>query len=377
MSSGTSQGRPTVRRTRTVALAAAVVAAIAAGGCAEEASGPDVAIGDDTTTDGDVGANVGEFAATTDYLVSVADATEGQTYRIAVDMAMQMGGQGTSFDVDGRLMTGEVDGDRTSMTMDLGVLFDDMADQLPAGEAPADMFGDDLTMDMVTDGTTMYLRAPFFAALAGTAGSAGASPGDLGPLTELAELGDGWGRVDMAQVSPSAVASAAGAQTVDPEVYLAIVSRGDDVRDLGADSIDGVEVRGLGATVTYEDMVAAQGMDIDDALGQVPADASGAVEALRSMEMPIEVWVDGDDRLRRISFAFDMADMVADLDVAERPPADFAMAFDMTMTLSDYDDPSIDIEVPEASVDLTEAFLELSELEGVGGSPAGSPFGNA
>jgi hypothetical protein len=364
MRSGTRDRRRTGRWMAVVTAAAAGLVVVA--GCAREASGPDVATGEDAPADDVVGADVGEFAASSEYIASVADATEGQTYRVAVDMAMQTGGEGMSFDVAGQLMTGEVDGDRSSMTMDLGALFDDMADQFPAGAAPTDMFGEDVTMQMVTDGTTMYLRAPFFAAMADMVGAAGGSAGDLGPLADMAELGDQWGRVDMAQVSPSSVASLAGAQSVDPEAYLEIIARGQDVQDLGTDTIDGVEVRGLGATVNYEDMVAAQGADIDDALGQVPADGGDVVGALSSMEVPIEVWVDGDNRLRRIHFAVDMADMFAGLDEPNRPPADVAMAFQMTMTFSDYDDPSIDIEVPEASVDLTDAFLALSELGGAG-----------
>jgi hypothetical protein len=348
-----------------VAVAASAAAAMAAVGCAREAGGPDVATGEDAPAEDVVGADIGEFAATSEYLVDVADATEGQTYRVAVDVAMTMAGGAQGFNIDGTLMTGEVDGEMSHMALDMGVIFDDMAGQLPAGEAPpAELLDGDLSMEMITDGTTLYLRAPFFASLADMAAAEGAS-GGLGPMGDLAELGDSWGSIDLARVSPSAVASAAGAQSADPAAFLEFVRQADDVHELGTDTIDGEEVRGLGATLSYEDMLAAQGTDIESQMS-LPDSAMGP---LRALEVPIEVWIDGDDQVRRISISFDLSDMLGDV-VSDPSAPSVAMDFATTMTFSDYGDESIEIQVPDASVDLTDAFVELGELGGVG--PAGA-----
>ena len=118
---------PRARRARRALVATLAAAAVGGGpACATEAdlSGPDVDV---------VGG--GEFAATSAYLTAVADGTDGLTYRISMDMAMRFTAQGESFQVGGTFATGEVDGDVSSMTMDFGEVFDELAAQVPAGEA--------------------------------------------------------------------------------------------------------------------------------------------------------------------------------------------------------------------------------------------------
>ena len=89
---------------RRATVAAALVAVLVGGACAQEADGPDAAIGGDA----------GEFAASEQYLAGVAAATEGSSYRMSMDMTMVGEDAGGSFEVGGTFMTGEVDGDRTS-----------------------------------------------------------------------------------------------------------------------------------------------------------------------------------------------------------------------------------------------------------------------
>jgi hypothetical protein len=366
-----------VGRARTSALAAATAATatvvVALGGCAQEAQAPDAAIVGD----------VGEFAATSEYLAGVADAADGQTYRMAMDMTMHMDMAGESLDVGGSFMTGEVDGATSSMTMDLGALFDDIAAQVPADEAPPDDLLDaDLTMEMVTDGETLYLRAPYFASMADMALDIGATRSDLGPLADLAELDDEWGRIDLDSVTPSEVATTAGAQTPDPRVFLDMAAQGTDVHELGTQTIDGAETQGLAATVTYEDMVTAQGMDADDVRDQMTPNGGPAgnevadeiVDAMFAMDMPVEVWIDADDHVRRISMTMDMASMFASLD--EPGMGEGAMAIDFTIDFSDYGDESIQIDLPTESTDITDEFLELQEGGGLGGTTPGASGGS-
>ena len=197
MATAASGGRPW-RGVRRAGVAAALAAALVGGACAQEADGPDAATGGD----------LGEFAATSEYLADVAQATEGLSYRMSMDMTMSVDAEDDGMEVGGRFMTGEVDGDLSAMTMDMGELFRDIADDAPADEAFPDAFLDaDLTMEMVTDGTTLYLRAPLFEAMADMALDSGASRADLGPLADLGSLGDEWGRIDLSQLSISEIAS--------------------------------------------------------------------------------------------------------------------------------------------------------------------------
>lgn len=371
---------PRPSRARRALVATVAAAAVGAGpACATEAdlSGPDLAV---------VGA--GEFAATPAYLTAVADATDGLTYRISLDMTMRFAAEGESFQAGGTFATGEVDGDASSMTVDLGALFDEIADQMPADEALEGLLDGDLTMEMISDGTTAYMRLPYFRTVAEMMLDTGATRSDLGPLADLAELGDTWGRIDLSEVSPSEVASAAGGQTFDPGAFLDMAAQGTDVRELGTDTIDSVEVRGLGATVTYGDMLESRGMDADDLLDQMTSGAGvggddefaeafeQTMEAMMAADIPIEVWVDGDDRVRRISLALNMTEIMADVaEAAGEDVGDTGMSVDMVMDFTDYGDDSIQIEIPTDAVDITDEFLALMEAGGLD-SGAGSPLGS-
>ena len=369
-----SGGRPW-RGVRRAGVAAALAAALVGGACAQEADGPDAATGGD----------LGEFAATSEYLADVAEATEGLSYRMSMDMTMSVDAEGEGMEVGGRFMTGEVDGDLSAMTMDMGELFRDIADDAPADEAFPEAFLDaDLTMEMVTDGTTLYLRAPFLEAMADLALDSGASRADLGPLGDLGSLGDEWGRIDLSQLSISEIASATGAQTTDPRAFLEMAARATDVQELGTDTIGGTEVRGLGATITYGDMIEAQGLDADDVRDQMAGGAGtddaefdetfdAVLEAMFAAEMPVEVWVDDDDRVRRVAMDLNMTEIMAGVAELEGEDlGDFAMSMTMAMDFSDYGAESIEIDVPDDAVDITDEYLALIEGGGVGGPAIGS-----
>lgn len=353
------------RRTMTLALAGVVMATA----CASEADGgltaPDAA-----TTGGELGA----FAATPEYLHGVADATTGQSYRVEVDMTMQMSAPGEgSFDLGGQLMTGEVDGERSSVVMDLRSMMEEVA--------PGDLLTQDLTMTMVTDGEVLYLQAPYFRALADMARSEGATTDDLGPLGAVADLGeDEWGRVELGELSLSEVAQTAGAQGASPEVFLEMAAQGTDVEDLGTEDVRGVQARGLGAVATYEQMLEAQGLDADDAREQFGLENGGGAadeevarvyDALLGLEVPLEVWVDDTGQVVRVTFGLDMGSMMDELEDIDPEADELEMQLDMTMDLFDHGDESIDIQMPSTSTDVTDEFLELMEGGGVGGPGAG------
>lgn len=372
----TAEHEPNPGRTpRARPLAAAVLTAgLLASACAQPAGGPDVATGD-----------VGEFAATSEYLAAVAVATDGRSYRLTMDVSMTMSAEGEGFDMSGTLMSGETDGEWTSMTMDMREVMGDMVGDLGGDDAIPEGLLDGMVIEMVTDDETLYMRAPYFGALADMATDAGASPSDLGPLADLADLGDGWGRIDMSRISTTEVASAAGTQASDPRVFLDIVTRGTGVEELGTETIDGVEAHGLAATVTYADMIEAQGMDGDDLRdqmtgGMAPAGSEGVVEGfvdeMLSLEIPVEVWVDDDDLVRRIGLDLDMTSLVNGIAAGMGEDAGGAsMTMSMTMEFSDYGDDSIEIEVPDDAVDITDMYLDLIESGGLQAGADPSPIG--
>lgn len=324
----------------------ALLLAGAATACAQEADG-----GLDARTDGTPGAGGGtEFAATADYLASAVDSSQAEAYRFQAGIDMGLGPiQADAPD----LMTGQRVDDRSSLTMDLGGLYDDMG--IPGLDG-------DLTMEMVSDGKQLFVRAPVFETLSELPGVTGA-----GPMGSLADLGDQWGRVDLTalgdKVATSRLLSKAGVQNGDPTVLLDIVKQADDVEELGSDTSRGDTVQGLRAVLTFEEMLEAQGLDVDDYFGSMasslPAEADGLFDRMRDLELPVEVWVDGDDHVRRVELTVDMGEFLGEVADTEGM-GDFAVT--SSMELYDYGDDSIQVELPTDAVDVTDDFL--SGLEG-------------
>ena len=371
--------------------ALALVGALTFGACASEA-GPDLAGGhgeattsegtttpDDGAPDATPGAGVGEFAATNEYLAGVARGAEGDSYRIAVDMAMHGSAPGEPvLEMGGQFMTGEVAGERSSTVLDMRSMMEDVG----AGE----LLASDLTMTMVTDGETLYVQAPLFRAMAEQAYAEGATPDDLGPIAAIADLGEGeWGSVDLSGLSMAEVAQTTGAQGVNADVFLDMAAAGSDVEDLGTQQIRGVETRGLGAVSTYEDMLTAQGVTVDEFRDQFsevvppggggPSDAEvqDVFDALLEIDVPLEVWVDAEDDVRRVSFSLDMTDMFAGLEELAPEMGSIEMSIDMSMDMFDYGEP-IEIEIPTAATDVTDEFVELNEQGGLGVGPGAGPM---
>lgn len=350
---------------RRLAAIGGAAALLVGAGCGDDADKADD--GKDITSDGESGQT--GFAATPGYLQRVVDQSADTAYRFEMDANFSLGG--APIEIDG-LATGEFDGIRQHLTMDMGAMFDGMMGQLGGGEElPEEMEGlldGDMTIETVTDTDAMYMRAPFFSSMFGNvpADEVGEA-GDL--LNAFTSMGDGWGKVDLSElgdVLPGEAASAlGGGQTYDPQVFLDMIKGSEGVEELGSDEIDGVSVNGLAADVSMAEMLEAQGMD----------GATAGAEGLEDMTFPIEVWIDGEDQIRRVSFTFDgesLADAaeeagedIDDMDIGSEMDA---FEFGMTMDFTDYGDESIEVTVPSGDevVDITEDFVEgyesLSEL---------------
>lgn len=359
---GADRSRPGPGRrrwTRSLAGLVALLSAAAAAGCGG---------GDGESTVGDVVTGEVDFEATSGFLARAARRSLGEPYRIEMSMAMDISGDGEDLSIDAPLMTGEQDGTRYHMTMDMGEWMEELGagGRLDTGE---------LTTEMVGDDTVLYMRSPMFAAIAEQAGPNVEMP----QIEELAELGDRWGRIDVTALGAgtltdvqSTIGSPSGA---DPRALLDVVSNADDVEELGTDEVDGTGVNGLGATLTLGELYEAQGMDADElaqqmsaSVGQLGGDADAAemVEEVMGAEVRVDVWVDGEGYVRRLSYEMDPLAMLGALAEGARDEGIDEFLMRVTMEYSDYGDEGIAIELPPAgaedAADVTETFGELAEM---------------
>jgi hypothetical protein len=169
-----------------------------------------------------------------------------------------------------------------------------------------------------------------------------------GILLGVDEL-DGWVRVDPRdlQGTPIAAYGIATLPLQDPSVNLQLL-RGatDDVTEVGEEDIDGE------ATTRYTVVV-----DVEQAAAQADA---GAADQLRALEgetgtVDVEVWIDGEDRIRRIQHR-------SDLDASELIRAEDRTegSIEVTIDLMDFGT-DVTIEEPEEGeiTDVDEQTLEL------------------
>jgi len=327
-----------MRRLAATALASALLLGfVACGG--DDDDGSD---GISTTKDG----KPEGFAASPGFLKKVVDETDGESFRYSatVDMGGLLGSGSGSGSSDTPLLTGETDGELQSMHMDLSAAFGALGE---AGGEDLGSLGDAFKMDTVIDGDTMYIHAPFFASM-GALGGDGAD--------DLKVLADGWGKVDLKALGDVGASGFDTSQSMDPKVFLDLLRESGKVKELGTDTIDGVKVTGLSAEVNFGELAKSQNLD---------SNQLGDVGDLSDMTFPLEVWVDGEGLLRRLSFSFDMESMAKAIDEAGEDSESLGnlggMEYGMTMDFTDYGD-DIEIDVPDDATDVTEAFKKMSEM---------------
>ena len=207
---------------------------------------------------------------------------------------MEVSLEGETFEVVG---TGAYDADnqRMTMEMDLGSALGGLG---AAGEGAPDE-----PMQMVVDGSTVYLRAPLFELLGGEDTWLSLSAEDLGGTAS--DLGLGSGSYD-----PSKILDSLRGVTGEPEA-------------VGTESVRGVE------TTRY-----TADLDLAEAVDAAPEDQREMIEAqldqLGETSISVDVWVDDDGLVRRMQL--DMGGMLGGTAT-------------LTIELFDYGQP-VDIEVP-------------------------------
>jgi hypothetical protein len=317
-----------------------------------------------------------EFEPTSRFLASASQRSANQPYRVAGSGSMHIAGDGHELSIDNvTLMTGVQDGDRYHYEMDLQEFMDQFTDEL---DAPSMPILDDYTIEAAGDAETMYIRGPYYAALAEAV-----PPGrDLGAYGELAELGDSWGRVDrrsLDDLSMSRLQQLSGAPTsgsADPQALLEIVAGADDVEELGTDEIDGTGVNGLNAELPMREVLEAGGSDAEGYLEEVTADdrlgsdadsRAALAERVLDTELPVEVWVDGQGYVRRISVEIDLVEALGWAYFLANAQEIDEYTFGSTTDYSAYGDQTIAVELPSDSVDATDIFRGALDAGAPGG----------
>jgi hypothetical protein len=290
-------------------------------------------------------------------LAAAADRTEA-VGSARFEMVMSFSGEGEHFELP--MFRGEEAGGRSHMVMDLAA----MADAL--GE-PSPFPTDDVAMEMYTDGGVLYLRAPMFSAIDDLGGEV---PAALAPLFEL---GDRWGVADLAATgaTPEEIAGLTGSSGLDMASGLALLrTAADDLEESGTGEVRGTPVTEFEGSITFGDMLEADGGELSMLEGMFPADVAGIdpaeiLDAMSSIALDFEVAVDDDGLVRRVAFSFDESFFEAMGEGLDLPAGGDVPDIEMEMAIElfDLDDPSITVELPvvEDPVDLNPWLLAMAD----------------
>ena len=230
-----------------------------------------------------------------------AETVDDGNARLQSTTEVTAGGTTVTIEAEGLV---DFEGDRAALTT-----------ELPGGQGQ---------LEVVADGTTLYLRGPNLAA--------------LGVTTP-------WASVDLERVDDLTGTDLEDLQSSGDEASsgLGLLSGAKEVEEVGEEELDGTETTHYRATVDLRRAVEEAGAVSDRAAFEA------FVEQLGDEEIDVDVWLDGEDRVRRLRY--------------EQPVPDQEGAT-ATVTL-DLTDLGVDeqVEVPPSAeaTDITDRVLEEAE----------------
>jgi hypothetical protein len=232
-------------------------------------------------------------------------------------------------------MSGAIDGDRMAITIDLSQM------SIPGIGAAEQAMLDAARIRMIMVPPFMYMD------LAGLDGGM---------------FGGGWIAIDLTQsAGADEVLNGLGGMGSDPFGSMRLLEQADSFTEIGTDTVRGVDTTHyrliVNPATAWERLDEEGRAALEGSLGEFGA-------APPDVDLPYDVWLDGQGRARRLSFAMgaDLLDEVTGsrADAAElQALGDFSMT--MTMEIFDYGDASITIEAPADAVDMTELFGSLPD----------------
>ncbi len=244
---------------------------------------------------GDV--TVVEAAATPQFLAEAADRTaavESGRYELRLAIpATEEAPSGVTITGSGAF---DVANNRSSLSIDMSGLLDAASEAEVEGFDPSALFGDG-TIEIVIDGDVIYVHAGFLSAFLGGDESKPwvKLPADEG--TDVGELSGGMG---------------------DATALLDLLrDQGATITDEGSADINGETTQHFHATISAA-----------DALASAPAESQGKAEEFihefgvdpATVEIPVDVFVDGEGLVRRLEMTFDGATFGGGLDGVESLP---------------------------------------------------------
>lgn len=234
------------------------------------------------------------------------------------------------------MMTGEVTGSRSRWDIDLSSMMGPIAG--------SGLNSKNLRMSVITDGSDVYMNAPFFAEL-------GALVPELNGDPLIATLNNGWGRIDSRKFFDSGLMDQYSAGT-DATALLGVLEATGATIEGSPTEVRGVETRVIHANVTWLDLFNLSGQDV----GSLFADED--LDRLSGITTDIAVYVDDDALIRRIEYTMDLGAL------AELDPSMSAIELEIWQRVDYFDfGAPIDIVVPPA-VDVTDDFERLLEYAG-------------
>lgn len=297
----------------------------------QETTAPDRGTSDD---DGDVIIDT-ISGARGEVLAAAVTSTDDGSARMALTLEM-----GSLLSITGE---GELDFDTQDMafSLDMGSL---------SAIAPGATGDDDMMIEMRMVDQVVYMRLPAFM------GSALGRGDKEWVAFDTADALDSTGLSDetLAQLR----------QQADPSSYLAFLRQAsDDIEEVGSDTIRGDATTHYSGTLdltsTLDDLPDEIQDMIDDALPSEGAGSLGSIfEQLGLDEVPFEVWIDDEGRMRKMAIVMDLTEMFGELGGADDMPAGFSGEMQMELELYDYG-VDVDVEAPPAA-DVEQ--LDLSEL---------------
>ena len=187
-------------------------------------------------------------------------------------------------------------------------------------------------IEMVLDGSTLYMRLPFLEA------------SDLKP----------WIEVDVAAIAEQEGLDLPSLQQLgqaDPALTFAYLrAASDDTQEVGTEDVRGVETTHYRMTV---DLARVADAVPEEQREEMRAAVQALIEATGLDTVPVDAWIDGDGLVRRMDLAYE------DIEVAPGKKGSMSMS----MQLYDY---GVDVAVEPPPADQVMSFQELLELGGEG-----------
>jgi hypothetical protein len=322
-----------------------VVLALVVAGC----SGGDDGEGDDEDADRGRAPELPavEVEPTAEFLARAADRSAAQPHRIEIHMRRGFHGD------DVEVLRGDVvDGD-ASYSLDYGAVLEAVADvpRMPSSR-----------IDVLIQGSTVYMQIPDLVLFTRTPGLAGFPPATDSTTGQLTSLIGRWCSVDVGQLdgaSPTDVLTALTGQRMDPAAALRLVSHVEAPVSAGPhadappDERVEVEVRGERTTLLQTQVALADLMAVT--WGDSPPP-----EAAAEVDVSLEVYVDDEGFIRKLSYALDMWTVAmarGDSSGNLAHLAEYEIGYSIEMY--DYGNESIVIPDSVAAADITDPVSQL------------------